>query len=695
MRRSVDILRLIGIGASAIALAATVAVGIEAHRLGPPPLERTAASSVMVLDRNDNLLRAFTSPDDKWRLPVGAADVDPMYVRLLLAFEDRRFHQHRGVDPLGYLRIAFEVARHGRLVSGGSTLSMQVARLIEADHSKTARTKLRQMIRAVQLEARLSKREILELYLRLAPFGGNIEGVRAAAFAYFGKEPRRLSYAEAALLVALPQSPSTRRPDRHPEAARRARAHVLGVGVTRGVLSAVEAARAIDEPLPTQRRSPPQLAAHLAELETAAAPARAIHRTTLDVRVQAALEGLVREHVKGLGRGLSAAVVAVDHQRGEIVAEVGSPGLLDEARLGGVDMARAVRSPGSTLKPLIYGLAFDAGLAHPETLIEDGPTRFGRYTPKNFDHDWHGTVSLREALAKSLNIPAVKVLDAIGPAKLHARMTAAGVAPQLPKDAEPSLAIALGGVGLTLRDLAQLYTAIARGGDVVALRHIRDGGATSSQPVRGRLMSEVAAFYLRDILKNAPPPAHARAGEIAYKTGTSYGYRDAWSVGFDGRHTIAVWVGRADGAAVSGLNGRQSAAPLLFDAFQRVGERRTPFPPAPHGVLKATNGDLPATLRRFMDNGADASPDGVRATPLVIAYPPDRAEVDAEPGDGEAIIARAEGGVLPLTWYLDGRPLDTDPVRRDAQIEGLGRGFAKLTVIDARGRSDRVSVRFK
>jgi penicillin-binding protein 1C len=692
MMRPSHLLRRIAIAASVASLLAIGAVAIETHRIGQPSLGGNDAQSVTVLDRNDQLLRAYTTADGKWRLPVAPTDVDPIYLKMLLAFEDRRFHLHRGVDPLSYLRIATEVIRHRKLISGGSTLTMQAARLLDGTHDKTARGKLRQMIRAHQLEQRLTKNEILALYLKLAPFGGNIEGARAASLAYFGKEPRRLSHAEAALLVALPQSPNARRPDRHVEAARRARDRVLRHAVDMGVISADELARALNDPVPTERRTPPQLAAHLADSEVEQNPGRLIHRTTLDVRMQAELEALARDHAKALGQGLSTALVVVDHASGEIRAEVGSAGFLDDTRHGAVGMTRAVRSPGSTLKPLIYGLAFDAGLAHPDTLIEDRPTRFGAYVPKNFDHDWHGTVTIREALAKSLNIPAVKALKAVGPQKLFGRLTALGIAPQLPKDAEPSLAMALGGVGMRATDLAALYAAIARGGAAVRVTHRRD---SSEAPLNTRLMSDVAAWYLRDILKNAPPPTNARAGQIGYKTGTSYGYRDAWSAGFDGRHTIVAWVGRADGAPVSGLNGRQAAAPLLFDAFHRIAERRTPFALAPQGIIKGSAAELPPTLRRFRDTREDDTHAAFREQPLVIAFPPDRSEIDADPGDGEAITLKAEGGRLPLTWLVDGKPLPSDPDRREVALKGVGRGFIKLSVVDAAGRSDRVTVRLK
>jgi penicillin-binding protein 1C len=691
--RVLERLRRVAIGLASLALAGTIGGGIAAWRMGPPPFENAAAQSVTVLDRDDVLLRAYTTDSGRWRLPIDVEDVDPTYLKLLFAFEDRRFYRHFGVDPLSVFRVGTEVARHGRLISGSSTLTMQTARLLEGRYEKTGRGKLYQMLRALQLEARLSKREILNLYLRLAPFGGNIEGVRAASLIYLGKEPRRLSLAQAALLVALPQLPEYRRPDKHPEAARRARNRVLARAVELGVIPATEAAGAMAEAIATERRAMPMLAPHLADTALELAPARQVHRLTLSARAQAALETLAAEHARVAGPELSTALLAVDHVTGETIAHVGSAGYLDLARLGAVDMARAVRSPGSTLKPLIYALAFDAGIAHPDTLIEDRPARFGAYQPKNFDHDFQGTVTIREALAKSLNIPAVRVLDALGAARLYGRFTALGLEPQLPKDAEPSLAIALGGLGLRLTDLAALYASLARGGEVVLPRWQRDGA--EARLAAPRLVSPVAAWYVADILKNAPPPANARAGQIAYKTGTSYGHRDAWSAGFDGRHTIVAWVGRADGAAVPGLCGRQAAAPLLFDAFARLAETRTPLKPAPHGVVRASGADLPAPLRRFAAGLDEAAASPFKVEPLAIAFPPDRAELDASPADGEPLIVKAEGGVLPLTWLVDGQPIASEPHRRDAAVEAVGRGFVRLSVIDATGRTDRVTVRLK
>ena len=697
-------LRLAALLLAAAAIPVTaVGIGllIAARNLDPLPLAAAEETSVTVLDREDRLLRAFTTKEGRWRLPVEVSDVDPRYLAMLMAYEDKRFYAHGGVDLLAMLRATYLLVRHGGIVSGGSTLTMQVARLLEGRHVRTPAGKLHQIARALQLEAHLSKEEILRLYLRLAPFGGNIEGVRAASLAYFGKEPRHLSVGEAALLVALPQSPEARRPDRHAGAARRARDRVLDHAVEAGVLADAEAERAKGERVPTARLRFLQLAPHFSETEVTQRPATRIHRLTLDRELQDAIERLAGEQTRLLGPRLSAAVLVLDHTTGEVLAHVGSAGYLDRDRQGAIDMTGAIRSPGSALKPFVYGLAFENGLAHPETLIEDRPTRFGTYRPENFDEDFHGTVSIREALGSSLNVPAVKALAAVGPGRLVGRFRRVGIAPAFPRNTEPSLAVALGGVGVTLRDLAALYAGLARGGDPIALRWRRDDpldppSDPASDAARNRLLSPVAAWYVTDILKDAPPPPNTRGGTIAYKTGTSYGYRDAWAIGYDGRHVVAVWVGRPDAAATPGLMGRFAAAPILYDTFTRISERRTPFATAPAGAVRGGNGDLPPPLKRFREPGDDAIAQGpFLEPPVLIAFPPDRSELDVAEREAEPLVLKAEGGALPLTWLVDGNPVATDPFRREATWQPDGRGFARLTVIDARGRADRVTVRLR
>ncbi len=658
--------------------------------------ETVESGSAIVLDREGRLLRAFTTPAGRWRLPVDTGDVDRRFLKMLLAYEDHRYFSHSGIDWGAVARSAAQLLRAGRIVSGASTLTMQVARLLEPRQNRSLVAKGRQMIRAKQLEAAWDKRAILNLYLALAPYGGNLEGIRAGSLAYFGREPKRLSIGEAALLVALPQAPETRRPDRFPAAAQAARDRVLDRAAAAAVITRREAEAAKREPLPHERQPFPVLAAHASEAIARADPSRRIFHLAIDAHLQAALETLAKESAARVGPRLSAAIVAVDNASGEIRAHVGSAGYLDEERAGAVDMTQALRSPGSVLKPFIYAMAFEMGIAHPETILEDRPTRYGAYVPENFDLTFQGTITARHALQASLNVPAVALLNAIGPTRFLARLRQAGARIAMPDDSAPGLAIALGGLGITLVDVAKLYSGFARGGYVPNLIEDRE---RSPEAAERTITEPVAAWYVSDILRGVPPPTNANAGILAYKTGTSYGYRDAWAVGFDKRYTIAVWLGRADNSAVSGLVARQVAAPVLFDAFARTQSAIEPID-APKDVLIARNSALPPPLRHMRGD----LPKTLTATNLPvlrIAYPPDGAQVDvglsdgASKSTGNALLLKAQGGVPPLTWMINGRPIGAPELRREASWLPDGAGFARISVIDARGASDSVSVRLE
>jgi penicillin-binding protein 1C len=574
-------------------------------------------------------------------------------------------------------------------------MTMQVARLIEPREERSISAKLRQVARAWQIERQVSKVGVLNRYLALAPFGGNVEGVRAASLTYFGKEPRRLTIGEAALLVALPQSPEARRPDRFADAARKARDRVLDRAVERGVIKTEEAAAAKREIVPIERRPFPMLAPHAAEEAVAADPQAHVLKLSIDSRLQAKLEELARQSVERLGSKLSAAIIVIDNASGEIRARVGAADYLSTERGGSIDMARAPRSPGSALKPFIYALAFESGLAHPETVLFDRPARYGAYTPENFDLGFQGTVTARRALQMSLNLPAIELLSDVGPENFLARLHSAGAAIALPKDAPPGLAIGLGGLGISLTDLARLYVGLARGGEAPPLIERLDGGPNSAGP--RRVTDPVAAFYIEDILRGAAPPTNSLSGRIAFKTGTSYGYRDALAVGFDRGSTIAVWVGRPDNAPVSGLVGRQVAAPILFDAFARLG-RDIEFIAAPKGVLRvATSADLPPPLRHLRKDAPKIM--SATAIPMLkIAYPPDGARVDLglAQGVGDALLSlKALGGAPPLTWFVNGLPIGEPDARRQSVWRPDGAGFARVSVIDAKGATDSIVVRLE
>jgi penicillin-binding protein 1C len=416
----------------------------------------------------------------------------------------------------------------------------------------------------------------------------------------------------------------------------------------------------------------------------AAEPNAHVHRLTLDGELQSALEALARERARALGPRISVAILAVDNATNEVRARVASADYFDSARAGQVDMTAALRSPGSTLKPFIYGLGFEDGLIHPETLIDDRPVRYGSYTPENFDLSFQGTVTVRRALQFSLNVPAIAVLDKVGVSRLAARLRQAGAGLVLPKGEAPGLAMGLGGVGISLRDLVMLYTALARQGSAGPLIEHAGEAQIQTRP----LLEPAAAWYVGDILMGAPPPDNAPAGRIAFKTGTSYGYRDAWAIGFDGRLTIGVWVGRPDGSPVLGLIGRAVAAPILFDAFARTGLSPAPLPKAPDGVLSASGAKLPPPLRRF-------SPALVEAGPAPrIMFPPNGARLERAGGD-EPLAVKIAGGRGPLTVLVNGVPVETAGGRRTVFFRPDGPGFVRLTVMDARGAADTVTVRLQ
>ena len=559
----------------------------------PPPLPDRHDISTLVVARDGTPLRAFADRNGIWRYPTTPARVSPLYLQALLAYEDRWFWRHPGVNPVALLRAGGQWLRQGRIVSGGSTLTMQVARLLEPDLQSRSRTplgKLRQVARALQIEARLSKSEILTLYLERAPFGGTIEGVETASWAYLGKPAARLSRAEAALLTVLPQAPSRLRPDRHPEAASIARDKVLARMAALGVWTQAEVADARIEPVVARSLRPPLSAALLAQRLRRESRGVARIVSTIDPALQRTLEERVTAYFSTLPERTSAALLVVDNTTMEARAYVGSVAFADKARLGHVDMVQAWRSPGSTLKPFLYGLALDDGLIHSESMLVDAPQSFDGYRPGNFDAAFNGPVGAAEALRLSLNVPAVDLLDRVGPERFTARLAHAGIALQFPRGAKPNLSLILGGTGARLEDLVGAYAALNRDGVAGRVRY------RSVEPrVDRRVFSPGAAWIVREILEANPRPGYSAGTfdtgsrpRVAWKTGTSYGFRDAWAIGSTRRYTVGVWVGRPDGTPLPGQYGAVTALPLMFevvDSLPRVRGDAVPRP-SPRSVTE-------------------------------------------------------------------------------------------------------------
>jgi penicillin-binding protein 1C len=685
-----------------LALAAMAGAAFVADRMLPPPLGRLSSVSTIVLDRNDRVLRAYTTAEGAWRLPAELSELDPKFLRFLLAYEDQRFRSHPGIDVLAVGRAAWQAVTHGRIVSGASTLTMQLARLMEPS-PRTLVAKIAEMGRAVQIEARMSKDEILAAYLTFAPYGGNLEGVRAASLAYFGREPTRLTDAEAALLVALPQSPETVRPDRFPQVAEEARDKVLRLMTDRGLLDERALAAALAEPVPQARKAFPLSAPHLADRLTRQQPAARIIQTSINDDLQRALLEIVRRYQSHLEPSATIAILAVENQGRKVRAYIGSSDFFANRRFGQNDMVTAIRSPGSALKPFIYAMAFDELAAHPETMMPDVALRFGDYAPKNFDGHFRGQISAREALQASLNIPAVALLDRVGPLRFVQRLSESGVPLAFPSEAKmPGLPVALGGVGISLEGLVSLYADLADQGNAMPLSFTESSAdASPLEP----LMSARSAYYLTQILLDTPPPPsflaagnRRNAQPIAYKTGTSFGFRDAWAIGYTRDYTIGVWVGRPDGTFSAGRMGRDHAAPILFEAFGLLPQGPSALPEkVPADAIIADNANLPANLRSFRVRPGAALRDTTSIKSVRISYPVDGAILELAGADQPlpSLTLQANGGALPLRWLVNGLPIESQPYRRQAQWHPDGRGQVRVTVIDRNGTSASSAVWIK
>ncbi|MGI4746216.1 MAG: transglycosylase domain-containing protein, partial [Janthinobacterium lividum] len=616
-----------------------------------------------VLDRHGQLLADLPAPGGIRRLDTKPSEVAPVFLDLLLRTEDRRYRQHAGIDPPSLARAALQWIIAGHVVSGGSTLTMQAARLLEP-RPRTLRSKLIEMFRATQLEERLGKDGVLEVWLTLAPYGGNLEGVKAGSQAWFGIGPAALDRAQAALLVAIPRRPEALRPDHHPLRALTLRNRLLGDSND-------------NSPVPLHRIPFP---AHAIQA-VRTLPHRPVIRTTLDLSLQTGLEALLSRTLQDQPDRVSAAALIADASSRDILAIVSGDeqagmshhlgrrdgGRRDENQhAGAMDLTEAVRSPGSALKPMLYGLAFQNGLARPDTILSDLPRHFGDYAPENFDRRFTAPVTAAEALRRSLNVPAVSLLAQLGPVRFVAWLQTAGARLVLPAGAVASLPIALGGGGIRMRDLAALYAALATDGTDRPLRLLADGATPAHALLQASAAALVANVLTRDFPDGGPDG-------VAWKTGTSWGGRDAWALGFDTIHVGAIWIGRPDGTAIEGATGHDAALPVLSRLFGLL-------PPAPRPVSSiATTGEARAPIAV------------VAETSLRILFPPPDAELSM---DGPVPV-RVMGGRRPMSFLVDGRLLPSHPIRRAVNWLPDGPGFYTLSVIDADGLTDKVKVRVR
>ena len=642
----------------------------------PVPNTQVTSTSPVLKDRHGALLNVRTVESGTWRMAVDIDDIDPAFIEALLFIEDKRFYSHPGVDGAAVLRALSSWKSEGRVVSGASTLTMQLVRQYRP-RPRTLKSKVIESFEALRFEFHFSKDEILEQYLTRISYGGNIEGIEAASRLYFGKSPRYLSADEIALLIALPQAPEARRPDRHSQAAKLGRGRILKRLEAGGLIDETSAKRAQRASIPLKKQPLPNQAWLTAQKLSQEGDSV---QSWIDPSQQTALETQLSNYVAQHARAVNASAILIHAETRQVRAHA-AIGRRDHDG-GWIDMTNAIRSPGSTLKPFVYGLGMDDGLIGSETRLRDAPSRFGSYRPENFDRRYYGEVTVAQALQHSLNIPAVGVLDHVGGRRLDDALRAAGArtsqsGPDV-DDTTAGLALALGGTGLRATDLAVLYTAIANDGVAAPLSWTQDTSATASS---FELLQADTAKTLRRVMASAPlpkgfMPAHLGKDmpDVAYKTGTSYGFRDSWAAGISGDYVIVIWVGRPDGGPRPGVTGRGAAAPLLFKIANDL-------PLARVVPEQNTGSEISARLKSAEDT-APVILFPLQDTDIFITNFKDKTEaVD--------LLVQAKGNNTRV--YVDSKPITKG--RNGYRFMPSAPGFYEMKVVDSTGAQSKTRFR--
>lgn len=537
------------------------------------PLPDKVAYTTVVTDAKGEVIHAYLTGDDKWRMKTELNEISPLLRKTIIAKEDKYFYRHPGINPVAVGRAFFKNLFRLRRTSGASTITMQVARALKPGKRNMA-SKLVESFRAFQLEWKYTKDEILQLYLNLVPYGGNIEGVKAASLLYFKKNPDHLSLAEITALSIIPNRPSSLVIGRNNDLIVQERNRWLKKFEAEKVFTAKEVEDALNEPLTAYRSSVPRYLPHLS-YKLKQKGAETTIKTNIRLNTQLKVEKLVEDYVRTLRLKniRNAAVVMIDNETHKVITYVGSGSFNDTLDGGQVNGAAAIRQPGSTLKPLLYGLCMDEGLLTPKTIVNDVPVNYSGYAPENYDQKFNGFVTVEYALEHSLNIPSVKSLRQLGKDKLVHKLVQTGFA-QVRKDQHKlGLSLILGGCGTTLEELTGLFSAFANNGVYYQPQYTQAG----SVPRKVQVLSPAANYMITNILSNVNRPdfplnwqVTERMPKIAWKTGTSYGRRDAWSIGYNKKYTVGVWVGNFSGQGVAELSGANTATPLLFKIFNTV-----------------------------------------------------------------------------------------------------------------------------
>lgn len=624
-------------------------------------------------DTHGQVLARYPTQDNYWRFAVQLEDIDPLFIQALLAIEDECYFTHSGVDIPAILRALKSWRETGEVVSGASTITMQLVRQYKP-RDRVLASKFIESIAAIKYEFIYTKNNILEQYLTRISYGGNIQGIEAATWRYYGKKPEQLTWDEIALLIALPQAPEARRPDRHPVGAKAGRDRILDRLVRAGLLTQIIADEAKEIPVPREIYNFPSES-------DIGAPLLFVKgqdvKSYIDPKVQNLAHETLRMALNRDKRTVNASVVIVENKTRHVIGHVTAGKREHEG--GWLDLTRSIRSPGSTLKPFIYGLAMSDGKANANSPIMDMPTRFGAYQPENFNRRYHGTVRLKDALKHSLNVPAVAALEQVGAARFEALLASAGASPRLSshREKDSGLSLALGGAGMQAVDLATLYTGLANDGKVAPLIWTKNQKISQDTV---QILPKNVAKEVTKVLASATPPQGRMPGtlaegrpSIAYKTGTSYGARDSWAAGYTQSYTVIVWVGRPDGAPRPGETGRRSAAPLLFDIFDRMAVESN-YPKASlkqREKPRTKKTDLP--FKTALNSGPQ------------ISFPSDGSEVLVK-AKASGLNLRAQSS-RDLRFYVNGEKLEVK--YGSAKFKPETSGFYTLKVVDSEGRSAR------
>ena len=682
----------------------------------PLPAVLRYERSPIVLDRHGGLMNVSLSRTEEWCLPISLDQMGRWTSKVAVAIEDKRFWGHRGVDMLAVLRAAFVNLRSGRIISGASTITTQLIR-ISNPQPRTYAAKLSEFAQAIVLERSLGKRELLELYLNRAPFGGNLRGIEATSRAYFGKRASALSLAESTLLLSTLRAPSRLRPDRFPDAARAIRDRNLRYLAERGVVSSRDATIASAEPVVAGRRPfPNEVAMASVHAREQSAGSLIVH-STIDPSIQENLRQKLTTALAALPLGMTAAGIVLDNGTSEVLAYVGNARHGSALPGAQVDCGDAPRSPGSTLKPFVYALAFEKGLLLPASLLADTPIAFRGSAPRNFDQSYRGPVNARTALASSLNTPAVRVLRLVGYAGSLQLLRSLGFSYLTQDSSHYYDSLILGGCEASLIELAQAYGCLANYGTFLPVTWILGERKPSK-----RTLSPAASYITVDILQDTrrlvPMYQEIMRGTqqvVGFKTGTSYGLRDAWSLGVTASHTVGIWVGSADGRGWNDLVGLSVATPVMLEVFKSISRPRDPGFATPESVslrkFCALSGETPnrncphivqdyaiedvsrqsicrmhsnvdgRTVIRWPEELSSWMKEGesMRAVGVKIIRPTAGSRIVITEGQSSKLYLAAEG-TPPFHWYLDGKYLTMDRYGEGVLVD-IGVGLHRVGVL--------------